>query len=50
MLFRPDFCEDWSVITSKHLLCIGLFGQGLDAAVSNLSLQKGENWLPSAEM
>lgn len=49
MLFKPGFCQGWSVITSKHLLCFGLFGHGLDAAISNLSAERG-NWLPSVEM
>lgn len=42
MLFRSGFYKDWLVITSKHLLCIGLFGQGLDAAISNLSAERAE--------
>lgn len=42
MLFKSGLCQDWSVITSKHLLCIGLFGQGLDAAISNLSAEREE--------
>lgn len=42
MLFKSGFCQDWSVIATEHLLCIGLFGQGLDAPISNLSSERGE--------
>lgn len=41
MLLKSGFCQNWSVITSKHLLYIGLFGQGVDAALSNMSAERG---------
>jgi len=47
MLFKSGFCQGRSVITSEHLLGIGLFGQGPDAAVSNLSAERGELASPS---
>lgn len=42
MLFKSGFCQDWSVTTTEHLLYIGLFGQGLDAPVSNLSAERAK--------
>lgn len=48
MLLKSGFCEDESVITGEHLLCIGLAKDLMP--LYQTCLQKGENWLPPVEL